>query len=205
MTQHQQLYASNSLPWPGARDMSPLVQQYIGDDRDLLSALTVRERDSLFFLLATGGASAYAAYAASSGSPGSSGAGGSESEADEMAADLYHSLVRVQSFRAATSPCILPRSNIWLLHAKRLLTPYEAFLLQGFDLEKWGILVEPPSSTELGLVRAASSRKRSACGQPALAEQSSSWRFLFDLAGNSFCGPCIGLCIIIAMAHTAPR
>lgn len=211
---HRQCYQAVGLTWPGGAAASPASRAYLGSSGpELLAELSQREKDLLAFLVTTDQTDDNSGDAGVSGGPCSTSIPNKPRQ-DERAADLLHSIGRLKGFKEGCSPCLLPRSDIWLHRARRLLGPHEAFLLQCWDLQHWGVEIFPegPGLVECAVATAplqppSRGRKR---GQetthPAVAAShlpaSFSRRFLMDLAGNAFCGACVGLSLLVCMAHT---
>lgn len=99
------------------------------------------------------------------------------------ATDLSQSLGRTPTARPNHISCILPVSDIILLElpSPRLLTPLEAMALQGMQAECLGLDIHP---------------HRPGCHS---GSGDWKWREIFDLAGNAFCGQCVGAAILVAL------
>lgn len=185
MHDHAAAYTAQGLQWPGDTHL-PRVQQYLEDQPCNLDVLTDREKDLLFYALSTEMSSPPVIH------------GGSE--LDESTLDLYHSLTRARCFKHGRASCVLPHSDMWLLQSRRLLSPHEAFLLQSFDLSQWHIEPRPVPTSQGDGLTTVKGRKRP---RPPCSDEYFSRSLLFDLAGNSFSGSCIGLCLLVAFSFAS--
>ena len=115
--------------------------------------------------------------------------------ASEVLRDLYMSISWGHSIEARC-PGILPMSDIYLLVQRRLLTPPEGFKLIGWDLEAQGTTLIPQAA----LCRKRK-KKQSDTWEPV---RSWTYRQMFDLLGNAWCGYTFSIVLLVAISHARP-
>ena len=156
---HMQMFSQAGLEWPhNAKRLPPAVVTYLGRRPwvTLQTHLTERGLDALMYWLQVMDLSQYTA-------------------ADvEGSVDLYHSLDR-QKPVSHFCKIVLPHSEIYWLNAGRMAIPEEKFLVQGFDLCRAGIELDPEGPWGL--------------------------RDLSDYAGNGFCGSCLCVSLLVLLGH----